>query len=259
MTQLQKNPKYAAEELHNSLGWTTPKDLSVVEIAYTLGLSIRDIPIKGSEGRILIKDNTGIISINSTIAHEGKRNFIIAHEIGHFILHKDILRLYSDTDKTLSEWHTKGPHEAEANRFASELLMPEIIFKQKVLNKKLNIKLIEEVSQYFNASLLATFLRYVNLGSYPVMIIFMKNGIVKWKQCSEDFPFKFLPYNSKVPAWTVAGDFFNKGKVESQPEKVDAIEWFPEDSQIKYKKDWKLWEQSYQIAENELVSCLWTY
>ena len=256
---LQNSPKKAAKELHYSLGWTNPDDLTLEEIAYSIGISVRNVHIKGSEGRILIKGSTGIVSISSAITHQGKRNFVLAHEIGHFILHKEIINLFSDTNKTLSEWHTKGPHETQANIFASELLMPEPLFKNKVSGKKLNIALIEEISKYFQVSLLAAFLRYVNLGWYPVMIVFIEDGIVKWKQCSTDFPFQFLPYNSKVPAWTVAGDYFNNGRLESHPEKVDAIEWFPEDFNIKNKHGWKLWEQCYKISETGLISCLWTF
>ena len=253
-----QNPKNAAKKLHNSLGWTSPDDLTLEEIAFSIGISVRNVPIQGSEGRILIKGNTGLVSINSKITNQGKHNFILAHEIGHFILHKNIVNLFSDTNKTLSEWYSKGSHETEANIFASELLMPELLFKNKVANRKLNIALIEETSRYFQVSLLATFIRYMNLGRYPIMIVFIENGIIKWKQCSSDFPFQFLPYNIKVPAWTVAGDYFNKGILESYPEKVDAIEWFPEDFKIKNGEDWKLWEQCYQVSETGIVSCLWT-
>lgn len=101
--------------------------------------------------------------------------------------------------------------------------------------------------------MLAAFIRYVNLGRHPIMIVFIENGIINWKQCSTDFPFQYLPYNSKVPACTVAGDYFNNGRLETRPEKVDAIEWFSEDFNIKKKGDWKLWEQCYQISETGLI------
>ena len=231
------NSVIAARELHNLLGWTTPTDFTLEEIANALGIIIKHLPIKGSEGRILIKGDTGIISLNSSITHQGKKNFVIGHEIGHFILHKNLATLFSDTHKTLSEWYKKGPHEQQANEFASELLMPETLYKNKVTNKKLNLSLIEEVSVYFNVSITAAFLRYVTLGSYPIMVVFIEDGKVKWKQNSDDFPFTFLPINSAVPAWTVAGDYFNNNNLETQPEKVNAIDWFPEDFQIKYKKD----------------------
>ena len=142
--------------------------------------------------------------------------------------------------------------------FATELLMPETPFKNKVNKKKLNVGLLDDVSGYFGTSRLATVLRYASLGDFPVMIIFMENGIIKWKQLSHDFPFTYLPINSKVPAWTVAGDFFYKDQLETKPEKVDAIEWFPEDYRIKSDPDCKLWEQCYPVAGNCLVSCIWT-
>lgn len=253
------NPVLAAKECHKLLGWTSPNDFTLEEMANAMGVIIKEIPIKGSEGRILIKGDSGIISVNSNIQNSGKKNFVIAHELGHFILHKHITGLFSDTQKTLSDWHVKGPHEKEANDFASELLMPSDLFKSKVAGKKLNISLIEEVASFFKVSLTATFLKYRTLGSFPVMIIYIDDGIVKWKQSSDDFPFQFLQINSSVPTCTVAGDFYNGNGIESIPEKVNAIDWFPEDRQIKYKKDWKLWEQCFPVSEKGIVSCLWTY
>jgi len=73
------------------------------------------------------------------------------------------------------------------------------------------------------------------------------------------FSISVLSLNSAVPAYTVAGDYFYHGNLESEPEEIDAIEWFPEDYKIHKKKDWKLWEQCYKISEDGLVSCLWTY
>lgn len=254
-----KNPVKAATEFHNLIGWTNPADFTLEEMANSLGIIVKELSIKGSEGRILFKGDAGIISLNSTITHPGKKNYIIAHELGHFILHKNITPLFFDTNKTLSEWYRNGVHEQQANEFAAELLMPSQLFKSKVANKKLNIDLIKETAAYFKVSMTAAFLKYRHLGSFPVMIIFIEGSFIKWKQSSNDFPFSFLPIDSKVPAWTVAGDFFNGNGLEENPVKVDAIEWFAEDFQIKYKQNWKLWEQCFQVSENGLIACLWTY
>jgi Zn-dependent peptidase ImmA (M78 family) len=248
----------AAGELHHQLGWTCPEDFTLEEIANAMGIIVKDVPIKGSEGRILMKGNTGIISLNETINHPGKRNFVLAHEIGHFILHKDLTPLFSDTNKTLSDWYKNGEHESQANEFAVEFLMPSDLFRRKQVNKKLSIALINEISSYFKTSLTATFLRYITHGSFPLMVIFMENGIVKWKRASTDFPFTWLPINSAVPAWTVAGDYFKNGKLESFPERVDAIEWFAEDFKISNNEGMKLFEQCYKVSDKGLISCLWT-
>ena len=252
-----KRPIIAAIELRKSIGWIAPSDFTLDTVADFLGINIKEVPIKGSEGRIIINGEYGIISINSAIDYQPSKNFIIAHEIGHFLLHKDLM-ICLDTKKTLSEWHKKGPQEEEANLFASELLMPSNQYRLKVNGKKMSLALINDVSSYFNVSKLSTFLKYVSHGDYPVMVIFMENGLVKWKDYSSDFPFKYLPHNSKIPAYTVAGDYFYHNSFESEPEKIDAIEWFPEDFQIKFNKDYTLWEQCYKVSENGLVSCLWT-
>lgn len=251
------NPTSAAIKLRESIGWIHPSDFTLDTVADLLGIYIKVLPINGSEGRIIMNGDNGVISINSSIDYQPSKNFIIAHEIGHFILHKDLM-ICSDTHKTLSEWHKKGPQEIEANEFASELLMPSNQYSLKVKGEKMSLKLIEDVSSYFNVSKLSAFLKYVSNGDYPVMVIFMENGFVKWKDFSSDFPFTYLPHNSAIPAYTVAGDYFYHNSFETEPEKVDAIEWFPEDFNIKFKKDWKLWEQCYRVSGNGLVTCLWT-
>jgi Zn-dependent peptidase ImmA (M78 family) len=252
------SPEYVATNLHSEIGWTRPSDFSVEEIANSIGLIVKELPMTGADGRILMKGNSGIISIRENITHLGRKNFVIAHEIGHFLCHKHLSHLYSDTHKTLAEWYASGPQEQEANRFAAELLMPASIFKAKTVGKRLNLGFIQEMSAFFGVSILACFIRFVNHGNYPVMIIFMENGIVKWKHHSDDFPYKFLAYNSPVPVYTVAGDYFQYGRIEQSPEKVKAIDWFPDSTKLRYEPNAELYEQCYKVSGNGLVSCLWS-
>jgi len=252
-----KNPKSAAIELRKSIGWIKPSDFTLVEVAACLGISIKEVQMSGSDGRISRNGDNGIISINSNIDYQHSKNFIIAHEIGHFLLHKELM-ICSDTRKTLSDWHKKGPQEEEANTFASELLMPSNDFKREIEGERMSLELIDDVSQYFKVSKLSAFIKYVSLGDYPVMVIYMEDGVVRWKDHSSDFPFQYLAYNSKIPPLTVAGDCFYHNSIESEPERVDAIEWFPEDYKIKYQKDFQFWEQCYKVSDNGIVSCLWT-
>ena len=251
------NAAQAALNLLNDIGWEKPGDLSLEEIATSLGAIVEVEPMDGCEGRIIMAKTSAIIKINTSIVHPGKWNFVLAHEIGHFILHRD-LSLFFDNSKTLSEWHTKGVHEQQANEFAEELLMPTVLFTNMVRGKRLNLRLIEEIASYFKVSLTAAFIKYSRVGQFPMMVIYIGGGIIKWKMPSTDFPFKYLPYGSKVPAWTVAGDFFNGKKLESKPVQVEAIEWFPEDYKLKDNKSWRLWEQCYQVSSDGLMVCLWS-
>lgn len=60
-----------------------------------------------------------IILVNAT-AHRYRSRFTIAHEIGHFLLHRNLMDIFCCTPDTA----TTDPLEREANAFASELLMP---------------------------------------------------------------------------------------------------------------------------------------
>lgn len=57
---------------------------------------------------------------------EHEQKFVCAHELGHMILHRKENTVFMDTRTYLKT----TPHEAEANKFAMELLLPnEIILE----------------------------------------------------------------------------------------------------------------------------------
>ena len=91
------------------------------------------------------------------------------------------------------------------------------------------------------------------------MIVFIENGLIQWRQHTPGFPFEYLPYGGKVTVYSVAGDLFYHGTLSDEPEKVDAIEWFPEDFKIKFNTKCQLFEQCYKVSENGILSCLWTF
>jgi hypothetical protein len=55
--------------------------------------------------------------------HENARRFTVAHELGHVILHKDLLPLNRDRQ-------TRLRLESAANRFAAGLLMPDSLIRR---------------------------------------------------------------------------------------------------------------------------------
>jgi Zn-dependent peptidase ImmA (M78 family) len=97
-------------------------------IAEHLGLEIRFAPLAGDLYGALIRNNHEMyIGVNS-LNHANRRRFTIAHELGHFVLHKGI-KVHIDKDFRVN-WRNDDSSQAvsdeemEANRFAAELLMP---------------------------------------------------------------------------------------------------------------------------------------
>ncbi len=237
-----------------------PLGLSCEDIALSRGITdIQAIKIDGSQGRIMVDGDEAIISYNREIYHEGKRRFVIAHELGHFELHRELLdnQIHTDDKKSLNEWYAKGKHETEANQFAAEFLMPSHLFIEKVHGKLFNFDLIKGVADLFQVSITSVLLKYRILGDFPIAIVFCNNRQVEWRAFSDDFCLQYIPKGMDVPINSVANDFYNGDGLPDEPEQVDMMEWFSHDFKMKEFTDLKFYEQCIRIGGNGILSCIW--
>lgn len=110
----------------------SPVDVDAV--AKALGATVIYSPSLNNDlsGMIFIEGDKTIIGVNS-VHHRNRQRFTIAHEIGHFLLHKNVNESNSIhvDGGFVQTWNRDGrssqgqdADEIEANRFAAELLMP---------------------------------------------------------------------------------------------------------------------------------------
>ena len=98
-----------------------------------LGLLIRDEALEdGVSGVLRIREREIGVNAVEGARWPRRRRFTIAHEIGHWVLHKDdiadlvVTRTIGYVPSDLAKAKTPEEiREREANRFAAELLMPE--------------------------------------------------------------------------------------------------------------------------------------
>ncbi len=122
----------------------------------TNGDVIGEIKKSGDEYHILILGSD----------HYYRKRFTMAHELGHFVLHKnklDSLRSIFDSNQYQADGITEE-EETEANDFAAEILMPEDkvreIFAETMRSQNNNEdRTIEEMSKIFQVSKMAIKLR----------------------------------------------------------------------------------------------------
>ena len=105
--------------------------VQVDRIAKAHGIRVRYEPLDDElSGMIFVKDNHAVIGIN---AHHSpaRQRYTIAHELGHYFLHADILRHGTHVDTLITMLNRDQEAalgttniEIEANQFAAELLMP---------------------------------------------------------------------------------------------------------------------------------------
>lgn len=117
------------------------------------------LPMTGTQsGKLSYSDGLWTISINSL--HSKKRQkFTLAHELGHYILHKEKNAEFKDTVFFRND--VLDSMEYKANEFASELLMPEADVRAHV-NK--GVRNIGDLSEIFGVSAAAMRYRIISLG-----------------------------------------------------------------------------------------------
>lgn len=154
----------AAEQIIKSYGIKEPTEIDLEAIALDRKILVYDVAISGSVARLQIKGEYGIISVSTHVREPGRRRFAIAHELGHFELHKSITKANICSDQDLLDWYKKEVDESQANVFAAELLMPSDIFRHLCPRDRPNFKMIGQLASAFNTSLTATAFRYVENG-----------------------------------------------------------------------------------------------
>lgn len=138
------------------------------------GIVIRRESLEDSvSGMLVIKDDQSVIVVNIN-HHPNRQRFTIAHELGHYFLHKNSANVFFDESLLFfrddkSAQGTKF-QEIEANTFAAELLMPEQVMREIISQKPLDAlddvekSALGQLATEFQVSCQALTIRLVRLG-----------------------------------------------------------------------------------------------
>ena len=105
------------------------------------------------DGYLVCCDGRKLIFINSLIQNLHRRKFIVSHEIGHFLLHRDSLYCCDNILEIGTSSINTSRQEYEANKFASEYLMPQDELIPLIPSKSLRFLDISKIANYFDVSM----------------------------------------------------------------------------------------------------------
>lgn len=252
--------KIVAQKLMQECGIDDPTEFPLDLIVYGRGATIVEKSLGNSEGRIVFGKNKAIITVNSDISYESKKRFVLAHELGHFEMHRNLMPVHHDNDATL-EYFKNGHQETEANEFASELLMPEHLFKKECRGKKFSPDLIRSLAERFQTSITSVAYKYFELGDHPICLFYSHNNIVKYWKRPENYPHFIIDRTRLAPPDdSVASEFFDKGKIYSKEQSKQPIwksTWF-ELKNWENDQDFKIYEYCIiTSAYNTVLSIVW--
>jgi hypothetical protein len=127
------------------------------------------------------------IFYNNAIASQGRVNFTLAHELGHYLCHRvknpNGLRCgQQDVVRWDSEY---GQIEYQANVFAANLLMPLDDYRRQIdARAKVNIDMLAHCAERYNVSLIAAVLRWLEYTERRAVLVVSRDGYILWARSS---------------------------------------------------------------------------
>lgn len=223
----------AAQRVIMELGIKDPKDLRIIEhVAWARGAQVREAKMTGAEARIVIHGQQGIITVSSDSHDPCRKRFSIAHELGHFELHRDRSSVSVCLGEDIESWNGMGATgtgslEIEANEFASCILMPEQWFAHDCRSARPSLSIVAGLADKYMTSLTATARRYVEFCDDAVAVVFSRGGFIRWFQGSPEFMDCrfFIDPRTRLSKQTFAGGYFNGAALPTAPRSVFAENW----------------------------------
>lgn len=218
-----------AQEILRELRIDSPEMLAhLKEICCERGAFVKEGELENSEARLVVHGKKGIITVKPNLSYATRMRFSIAHELGHFELHRGLSSLMSCDQNAINDWGGKRGSrdlETEANEFASELLLPEQLVSNFIGSEKPSLALMEKIAAYFGTSLFATLRRFMDLTPEACAAIFHRDGFVAYMWQSKNFQSHGYRIKGQVQRYTYAHDVFEGKSVPKEMSEVEAINW----------------------------------
>ncbi|WP_312808435.1 ImmA/IrrE family metallo-endopeptidase [Agrobacterium cavarae] len=202
MTRPLSPERWAFDLTHLLNAWFGPDrfpiDIPLVARDYTAQrfpddpiISVKGDDLPGFDGALFKapvgRRGWGII-YNNRISSKGRINFTLAHEFGHFLMHR---LAYPDGfccgEQDVVRWDSEyGQVEHQANVFAANFLMPLDDFRRQIsATDKVNLDMISHCADRYRVSLIAATLRWLSYTQRRAVLVVSRDGFILWARSSE--------------------------------------------------------------------------
>jgi hypothetical protein len=211
-----------ARSLVRRLGLVLPVD--VEHVAAVLGAEVIDAPLGGAQAQLLRWQGRARIRVHQGETHAGARRFSIGHELGHLWLghHGGIEPARCVTP--IGDARAIRGVEAEANAFASELLLPAPLVAPWTDVLEPDLDNARSLAAAARVSLTAAALRVCELSATPCAVLRCQRGRITWAARSPTFA-GFLPRGRLAGPESAVSDLIAWGRLPREPRPVPAATW----------------------------------
>lgn len=222
-----------AEAIVASLGIARAADLDVEALAFDSGLEVVYDRLRGCEATLVGFGDRAMATVNRSSVR-GRERFSIAHELGHWQLHRG-RSFQCRVDEPDTSFALDRTIEREADDFASHLLMPGPIFNPLVRTiGKPRFEDLADLAREFETSLTATALRLAAINTLLVIVACYDRDGRRWCLAADDIPRWWRPKRQLDEA-TFTYDLLHKGVHRAAPGKQPADAWFDNDGADRFE------------------------
>ena len=194
------------------------------------------------------------------IAYNGKargerQRFTIAHELGHFILHRSQKQSFNcDSQSVHTGIDGLRQIEREADEFAGNLLMPGDLLREWISNQRIDLHVLSAIAKRFQVSFEALCIRFIKFTKQRAILVYWDNGFVKyeWRSSSAVRTRARIRRNGD-PQEPLPGTLAADTSVEQEWDgtEMSAAIWCPEEA-----AHMKLWEFKHSYGARDRILTL---
>lgn len=199
MTDHGRKPKRWANDLNKILAAAFRDDRFPVPVENIIceysRLKFPASPVVAIEGRALgdfegalypVHDRKAWAVIYNSAVSGGRRRFTLAHEFGHYLMHRALLPDGIECGEEAVTFRDGVDIEQEADTFAAYLLMPLDDFRAQLPGDAVpEIDQISALAKRYGVSLISCVVRWLEYTSRRSMIVVSREGFVLWAKASE--------------------------------------------------------------------------
>lgn len=219
-----------------------------------------DLP--GFEGALYRVEKAGkhewALIYNSSIEVPGRIRFTMAHELGHYILHRKTRDEFECSESDMLQWESEERRqEAEADVFASYLLMPIDDFQRTIGTDTVNLDVLDACARRYGVSLTAAVLKWLEFTSQRAVLVMSTEGYVLWARSSQPALHSGAFFRTKnamvpIPADSLAASI-DTATPEKQGIELAARTWFPEEPAEMSLREMRIVSDRYEQTMSLLI------
>lgn len=232
-------------------GVRKPEHIDLEAIAGAKGAHVVYRKLDGCAARLVAAGDRAVISVAAD-DNLGRRRFSLGHELAHWM--QDAQRTsFSCASADIGPQNAEARTiEADANSFASQLILPDYLVWPWVSDRKPSLDLASALAGDFQASLTASALKLLQRAKVPTAITCHDQRRLKWSRRSQNFSTDFYILN-ELHQDTIAFEMvFGAAKGMSRPKRESASLWISGPGT--YRMD--VWSQSIKLPEGSVLTML---